>query len=70
MQGDRLALRIPVHARKLTSFMLGLDHVAPRADIEASLAALHDGRRGFMVSDDQDPNSVMISVGDQVFLSG
>ena len=70
--GDEILLerpRVAAPCVEFTSFMLGLDQVAPRADVEGSLAELHDGRRGFIVSADHDPKSVMISVGDEVFLS-
>jgi len=52
---------------EFTSFMLGLDEVAPLADIEGPLADLHDGRRGFIVAADHARDAVQIAVGDRVF---
>lgn len=69
--GDLLALdrpRVAAPCVEFTSFMLGLDEVAPLADIEGPLADLHDGRRGFIVAADHAPTPVEISVGDKVYL--
>jgi len=60
--------RVAAPCVEFTSFMLGLDEVAPLAQIEAPLADLHDGRRGFIVAADHDPKPIAIAVGDTVFL--
>ncbi len=60
--------RVAAPCAEFTSFMLGLDSVAPIAEIEDSLAALHDGRRGFIVAADHTPKPVTIAVGDEVRL--
>jgi len=60
--------RVAAPCVEFTSFMLGLDEVAPVAQIEAPLADLHDGRRGFIVAADHDPKPIAIAVGDTVFL--
>jgi hypothetical protein len=68
--GDLVRLerpRVAAPCVEFTSFMLGLDHVAPLAEIEEPLAALHDGRRGFIVAADHDPNPIAVSVGDLVY---
>ena len=62
--------RVAAPCVEFTSFMLGLDGVAPLAEIEEPLADLHDGRRGFIVAADHSPTSVTIAVGDRVFLAG
>ena len=69
--GELLALdrpRVAAPCVEFTSFMLGLDEVAPLADIEAPLADLHDGRRGFIVAADHASSPIEISVGDKVYL--
>ncbi len=60
--------RVAAPCVEFTSFMLGLDHVAPLAEIEAPLADLHDGRRGFIVAADHQPDPVEVRPGDRVFL--
>ena len=69
--GDLLLERPRVAAPcvEFTSFMLGLDHVAPLDEIEAPLADLHDGRRGFIVAADHSPRPMNVRVGDGVFLA-
>jgi hypothetical protein len=59
--------RVAAPCVEFTSFMLGLDEVAPLAEIEAPLADLHEGRRGFIVAADHNPSPVEISVGDTVY---
>lgn len=69
--GETLRLerpRVAAPCAEFTSFMLGMDGVAPIAEIEDSLAALHDGRRGFIVAADHAPRPVHVSVGDEVRL--
>lgn len=61
--------RVAAPCVEFTSFMLGLDHVAPRAEIEGPMADLHDGARGFIVAADRHPTATTISVGDAVFLA-
>lgn len=58
--------RVAAPCVEFTSFMLGLDGVAPLSEIESPLADLHDGRRGFIVAADHAPAPVEISVGDAV----
>lgn len=68
--GDTILLerpRVAAPCVEFTSFMLGLDHVAPLADIEDPLADLHDGRRGFIVAADHAPNPVELAPGDVVY---
>ena len=60
--------RVAAPCVEFTSFMLGLDHVAPLAEIEAPLADLHDGRRGYIVAADHAPKPVEIAPGDTVYL--
>ena len=67
--GSELVLerpRVAAPCVEFTSFMLGLDEVAPRREIESPLADLHDGRRGFIVAADHASTAVEISVGDAV----
>jgi hypothetical protein len=59
--------RVAAPCAEFTSFMLGLDSVAPVADIEDALADLHDGRRGFIVAADHAPQSVELALGDKVY---
>ncbi len=59
--------RVAAPCVEFTSFMLGLDRVAPLDEIEAHLADLHDGRRGFIVAADHSPQPMNLRVGDQVF---
>ena len=59
--------RVAAPCVEFTSFMLGLEEVAPLAEIEAPLADLHDGRRGFIVAADHARSAVEISVGDKVY---
>jgi hypothetical protein len=54
---------------EFTSFMLGLETVAPRDEIDGPLADLHDGRRGFIVAADRHPTAEVLKVGDEVFLA-
>ncbi|MEN8041435.1 MAG: hypothetical protein ABFR95_08020 [Actinomycetota bacterium] len=60
--------RVAAPCLEFTSFMLGLDEIAPLENIEDALADLHDGRRGFIVAADHQPNPIEVSVGDKVFL--
>ncbi len=62
--------RVAAPCVEFTSFMLGLEGVAPLAEIEGPLADLHDGRRGFIVAADHSPTSVTVEVGDRVFFAG
>ena len=59
--------RVAAPCVEFTSFMLGLDHVAPLAEIEEPLADLHDGRRGFIVAADHQPDPVEVRAGDRVY---
>lgn len=71
--GDLIQLdrpRVAAPCVEFTSFMLGLDEVAPLAEIEAPLADLHDGRRGFIVAADHSPKPVEVAVGDMVYMAG
>lgn len=61
--------RVAAPCLEFTSFMLGLDHVAPLEEIEGPLADLHDGRRGFIVAADHASSPVEITVGDEVYLA-
>jgi hypothetical protein len=61
--------RVAAPCVEFTSYMLGLDHVAPLADIEDPLGELHDGRRGFIVAADHSPNPMTVRVGDIVRLA-
>lgn len=68
--GDEVRLerpRVAAPCVEFTSFMLGLDHVAPLAEIEGALADLHDGRRGFIVAADHQPDPVVVRTGDRVY---
>jgi hypothetical protein len=62
--------RVAAPCLEFTSFMLGLDHVAPLDEIEDALAELHDGRRGFIVAADHQSQPVTVSVGDTVYRRG
>jgi MOSC domain len=62
--------RVAAPCLEFTSFMLGLDHVAPLDEIEAPLNDLHDGRRGFTVAADHAATPIQVAVGDEVFLAG
>ncbi len=62
--------RVAAPCREFASFMLGLDHVAPREEVEGPLADLHDGRRGFILAADRSPTAEVLTVGDEVFLAG
>ncbi len=69
--GDEVLLerpRVAAPCVEFTSFMLGLGHVAPLTEIEAPLADLHDGVRGFIVAADHTPQAVEVNVGDVVYL--
>jgi hypothetical protein len=59
--------RVAAPCVEFTSFMLGLDEVAPLADIQGALTDLHDGRRGFIVAADHAAQPVEIVVGDKVY---
>lgn len=61
--------RIAAPCVEFTSFMLGLDHVAPLAEIRGPLHDLDHGRRGFIVAADHTARPVEINVGDEVFLA-
>jgi hypothetical protein len=70
--GHELALerpRVAAPCVEFTSFMLGLDHVAPLAEISGPLADLDDGRRGFIVAADRTPRPIEVAIGDEVFLA-
>ncbi len=60
--------RVAAPCAEFTSFMLGLDGVARLLDIEGALADLHDGRRGFIVAADHQPNPIEVHLGNKVFL--
>jgi hypothetical protein len=60
--------RVAAPCAEFTSFMLGLDEVAPMADVSGPLADLHDGRRGFIVAADHQSNPMEVRIGDKVFL--
>ncbi|MGI9585615.1 MAG: hypothetical protein ACR2N7_08505 [Acidimicrobiia bacterium] len=62
--------RVAAPCVEFTSFMLGLDYVAPLEEIEAPLADLHDGVRGFIVAADHTPRAVEVNVGDVAYLMG
>jgi len=61
--------RVAAPCVEFTSFMLGLDHVAPRDEIQEPMADLHDGRRGFIVAADHANAPVELRCGDKVFAS-
>lgn len=61
--------RVAAPCVEFTSFMLGLDEVAPLVEIQDALSDLHDGRRGFIVAADHQPTPIELRVGDKVFLS-
>jgi hypothetical protein len=61
--------RVAAPCVEFTSFMLGLESVAPRDEIDGPLADLHDGRRGFIVAADRHPTAEVLTVGDEVFLA-
>lgn len=58
--------RIATPCVEFTSYMLGLDHVAPLAEIAGPLGDLDNGRRGFIVSADHAPDPIEVRVGDTV----
>jgi len=71
--GDEIALgrpRVAAPCVEFTSFMLGLDRVAPLAEVSGPLAELDDGRRGYIVAADHTPKPVDIVIGDEVYLAG
>jgi hypothetical protein len=59
--------RVAAPCREFTSFMLGLDSVAPLSEIEDALADLHDGRRGFIVAADHAAQPIEMLVGDRAY---
>jgi hypothetical protein len=59
--------RVAAPCLEFTSFMLGLDSVAPLSEIEDALADLDDGRRGFIVAADHAAQPVEVLVGDKVY---
>lgn len=68
--GDEVLLdrpRVAAPCLEFTSFMLGLDRVASLDEVKDDLAALHDGRRGFIVAADHQSTPVDINVGDPVY---
>ena len=70
--GDLISLerpRVAAPCVEFTSFMLGLDEVAPLAEIEEPLGDLHDGRRGFIVAADHSPRPIDIARGDMAYLA-
>lgn len=71
--GDEIPLvrpRVAAPCLEFTSFMLGLERLAPLDEIEGPLSDLHDGRRGFIVAADHTPKPVTVAIGDKVFLAG
>jgi hypothetical protein len=62
--------RVAAPCLEFTSFMLGLDDVAPLEEIRDPLADLHDGRRGFIVAADHASTPVEVAPGDRVYLGG
>jgi len=70
-EGDLLLERPRVAApcAEFTSFMLGLDDVAPVSEIEDALAELHDGRRGFILAADHAAQPVSVTLGNKVYRS-
>lgn len=61
--------RVAAPCAEFTSFMLGLNEVAPMAEVKDALSDLDAGRRGFIVSADHQSKPAEISLGDKVFLS-
>lgn len=61
--------RVAAPCAEFTSFMLGLDGVAPVSEIGDALADLHDGRRGFIVAADHASSPVELTLGSKVYLS-
>jgi len=61
--------RVAAPCLEFTSFMLGLDSVAPREEIEEPLADLDHGRRGFIVAADTATAAVEIALGDMVYVA-
>jgi hypothetical protein len=61
--------RVAAPCVEFTSFMLGLDRVAPLDEIADALGDLHDGRRGFIVAADRHPTAEVLTVGDEVYLA-
>lgn len=61
--------RVAAPCAEFTSFMLGLDEVAPMPDIEDALADLHNGRRGYIVSADHASEPTSLALGSKVFLA-
>lgn len=61
--------RVAAPCAEFASFMLGLDAVAPRTEIEDAMADLHDGRRGFIVAVDLASRPVELNRGDKVYLA-
>lgn len=59
--------RVAAPCLEFTSFMLGLDTVAPLSEVEDALADLHDGRRGFIVAADHAAQPIEVLVGDKVY---
>lgn len=62
--------RVAAPCLEFTSFMLGLDHVASRDEVADDLAALDDGRRGFIVAADHQAQPIDLHVGDPVYFQG
>lgn len=60
--------RVAAPCAEFTSYLLGLEEVAPMAEIKDALADLHDGRRGFIVAADHAAQSIEVRIGDKVFL--
>jgi hypothetical protein len=70
--GDLISLerpRVAAPCVEFTSYMLGLDEVAPLLEIEEPLGDLHDGRRGFIVAADHSPQPIDIARGDMAYLA-
>jgi hypothetical protein len=61
--------RVAAPCAEFTSFMLGMDDVAPVSDIEDALADLHEGRRGFIVAANHASRPVELALGDKVYLT-
>ncbi len=59
--------RVAAPCAEFTSYLLGLEEVAPMAEIKDALSDLHDGRRGFIVAADHQSNPIEVRVGDKAF---
>ncbi|MDK1292909.1 MAG: hypothetical protein QGM46_11355 [Actinomycetota bacterium] len=61
--------RVAAPCAEFTSFMLGLDEVAPIERIKGALADLHDGRRGFIVTAGHASTPAELTLGAKVYLA-